>query len=283
MVEFVQPNTHKAFHVGHIRSVISGLAMVGLYRTLGYEVVKVNYYGDVGMHVAKTIWGYLKKGGKPDNFDEINEHERMEYLADCYVYASNLFKEDSEIEGEIREINNKVYSKEDPEITEIYTQTRSWSLEHLNSVFHELGVSYESSIFEAALKIVDEYKDKILEESEGALIYNGKKEGLTTWVFLTKEKLPTYSAKDLGLAFAKFRDFDLDLGVVTTSVEQKDYFEVIIRALEKIRPDLEGKYKHVPFGWILLNNRKTSARMGGVIYGMDILKEVKDVALKMVT
>ena len=40
MIEFGQPNTHKAFHVGHLKSAISGLAMVKLYENLGYKVIK---------------------------------------------------------------------------------------------------------------------------------------------------------------------------------------------------------------------------------------------------
>ena len=73
----------------------------------------------------------------------------------------------------------------------------------------------------------------------------------------------------MGLAVKKFQEYELDLGVVTTSVEQTDYFKVVIRALERIQPETKGKYKHIPFGWMLVNNKKRFGNMdyrkGGMV------------------
>ena len=60
MVEFSQPNTHKAFHVGHLRSAILGDALCRIYEFAGYDVVRANYPGDMGLHVIKWLWNYLK-------------------------------------------------------------------------------------------------------------------------------------------------------------------------------------------------------------------------------
>ena len=58
MVEFSQPNTHKAFHVGHLRSAILGDALARIIEFAGYEVVRANYPGDIGLHVIKWLWAY---------------------------------------------------------------------------------------------------------------------------------------------------------------------------------------------------------------------------------
>ena len=50
MVEYSQPNTHKAFHVGHMRNVALGDCLVRLYEHCGYSVVAANYFGDEGAH-----------------------------------------------------------------------------------------------------------------------------------------------------------------------------------------------------------------------------------------
>ena len=50
MVEYSQPNTHKAFHVGHMRNVALGDCLVRLYEHCGYDVVAANYFGDEGAH-----------------------------------------------------------------------------------------------------------------------------------------------------------------------------------------------------------------------------------------
>ncbi len=60
MVEFSQPNTHKAFHVGHLRSAILGDALARIVEFAGYDAVRSNYPGDMGLHVIKWLWAYLK-------------------------------------------------------------------------------------------------------------------------------------------------------------------------------------------------------------------------------
>ncbi len=288
MIEFGQPNTHKAFHVGHLKSAISGLAMVKLHENLGYEVIKANFYGDVGMHVAKTTWGWLNSE-IPSDFEGWNVHKQMKFIDECYVKGANEFKENKEAENEIREINKDIYAEVKNKATEAYETLRKISLQHQKDIWNELGITYdreypESEVYKEAVKIVNEYKDKIFEQSEGAWIYDGKKEGLTTWVFLTSEGNPTYSAKDLGLAYKKFEKYpDLEKGIVTTSVEIADYFKVVIHVLSKIKPETKGRYFHIPFGWMLQGGRKFSSRMGGSIKGMDILDEVKSVAFKKIS
>ena len=53
MVEFSQPNTHKAFHVGHIRGTSIGESLARIAEFFGEKVIRANYNGDTGMHVAK--------------------------------------------------------------------------------------------------------------------------------------------------------------------------------------------------------------------------------------
>ncbi|MBE0699776.1 MAG: arginine--tRNA ligase, partial [Anaerolineaceae bacterium] len=68
MVEFSQPNTHKAFHVGHLRSAILGDSLARILEFAGYAVVRANYPGDIGLHVVKWLWNYmtLHMGERPE-------------------------------------------------------------------------------------------------------------------------------------------------------------------------------------------------------------------------
>ncbi|HSB66278.1 MAG TPA: arginine--tRNA ligase, partial [Anaerolineales bacterium] len=59
MVEFSQPNTHKAFHVGHLRSAILGEVLSRVLEFAGYDVVRSNYIGDTGLHVIRWLWNYM--------------------------------------------------------------------------------------------------------------------------------------------------------------------------------------------------------------------------------
>ncbi|MER3469268.1 MAG: arginine--tRNA ligase, partial [Thermoflexus sp.] len=45
MVEFSQPNTHKAFHIGHLRNAILGDALARILDFAGFEVIRATYPG----------------------------------------------------------------------------------------------------------------------------------------------------------------------------------------------------------------------------------------------
>lgn len=65
LVEHSQPNTHKAFHVGHFRNVVTGDFVARLGRRAGHEVVAANYIGDIGTHVLRALLGW-ERAGRPD-------------------------------------------------------------------------------------------------------------------------------------------------------------------------------------------------------------------------
>lgn len=280
MVEFGQPNTHKAFTVGHIKGTISGLSVSKLIENLGYKVIQTNYYGDIGMHTAKCTWGVMQKG-LPEDFETWNEHKKMEFIADAYVYASENFDKN---EDEIRKINLDIYSGVKTEATDLYEKIKIWSLEHQKSVFENLGVFYdkqypESGVVENAKKIVGKNKDGIFTKSQGAIIYDGEKEGLNIWVVETSEGNPTYMAKDLALGFQKLQDYpDLYLNITLTAIEQKDHFKAVIKILETLDEKFKDKYFHLAFGWLLMDGKKTSSRSGKNIKGTDLLEESLEVA-----
>ncbi len=85
MIEYSQPNTHKVFHVGHMRNVALGDVLVRLYEFAGREVVAANYIGDVGTHIAKCLWVFTRhfKGEAP-------AQHRGEFLGGLYKQADEL-------------------------------------------------------------------------------------------------------------------------------------------------------------------------------------------------
>jgi arginyl-tRNA synthetase len=99
MVEFSQPNTHKAFHVAHLRSMIYGDVLCRLMECAGYSVVRANYYGDIGLHVIKWLWNYIKyhAGERPTE-------DTTRWMGDMYAEASRRLEENPELESEVRDI-----------------------------------------------------------------------------------------------------------------------------------------------------------------------------------
>ncbi|MCB0414188.1 MAG: arginine--tRNA ligase [Bdellovibrionales bacterium] len=89
MIEFSQPNTHKEFHVGHMRNAALGDSLVRIFKWAGYDVLSVNYIGDVGTHIAKCLWYYRDyyKGETPSE-------NLGEFLGKMYVKANELLEFD---------------------------------------------------------------------------------------------------------------------------------------------------------------------------------------------
>ncbi|MCB0347312.1 MAG: arginine--tRNA ligase [Bdellovibrionales bacterium] len=85
MIEYSQPNTHKAFHVGHTRNVSLGDALVHICEWAGDEVIAANYIGDVGTHIAKCLWQYNESGLRYDDFKD--KMTRGEFLGMLYTQA----------------------------------------------------------------------------------------------------------------------------------------------------------------------------------------------------
>jgi arginyl-tRNA synthetase len=67
-VEHTQPNPFKEFHIGHLMNNAIGESLARIIKESGAEVKTASYHGDVGLHVAKTIWAFSKgdSAGDPE-------------------------------------------------------------------------------------------------------------------------------------------------------------------------------------------------------------------------
>ncbi len=85
MVEYANLNTHKTMHVGHLRNVVLGNSVFNILKCAGFDTVGATYIGDIGMHVMKTMWGYLNfyKGQEPEG-----DEKRGAWLEQIYVDAT---------------------------------------------------------------------------------------------------------------------------------------------------------------------------------------------------
>ena len=77
VMEFSDPNPFKVLHAGHLYTSIIGEAISRIIEASGAIVHRVNYGGDVGLHVAKTMWAVLENlGGEyPEKLDKIPKAE----------------------------------------------------------------------------------------------------------------------------------------------------------------------------------------------------------------
>ena len=305
-IEYTDANPFKVLHIGHLYSNTVGEAFSRLQEDLGTEVKRISYQGDVGLHVAKTLWGLEKKLKDEkkafENIEKLPLAQRVKYLGDAYIEGAQAYdySDDVQAKQEIDDINyyifyitspilqKKDFKKfEDVGMKEKYTKGRLWCLEHFETIYERLGTKFdyyffESEVAEAGLKIVLDNVGKVFKEDQGAIIYEGdEKKNLHTRVFVNKYGLPTYEAKEIGLAFKKKNEVDCDESLIITANEQKGYFSVVLDALSKLGTDIAKNLKHYTHGVVKLPNaQKMSSRKGGIISAEWLLNETKSKVIK---
>ena len=290
--EFGDPNPLKNLHVGHLYSSIIGDGIANLLEKDGAKVYRVNFGGDVGLHVAKNLGIVLDKINY--NFDEllsIDSKDQAKFLADCYVEGNKLYDIDKEFQSKVNSINKEIYdislnNKKDSLLAKVYWTTREWSYTYFDNFFKIFGIKFEkiypeSSVSELGLKIVNDNIPGVYKKSDGAIIFDGSEFNLSTYVYINNLGLPTYSAKDVGLIFQKWNDYHFDRSIVITGNEQNDYMKNVLKSIELINDKLFKRSTHLTHGLIKLKgNRKMSSREGNVISAEEALNAVADAAKK---
>ncbi|MCX6702095.1 MAG: arginine--tRNA ligase [Candidatus Zambryskibacteria bacterium] len=274
IIEYTDPNPFKEFHIGHLMSNSIGEAISKIIEIQGAEVKRLSYGGDVGLHVAKTIWAIQKKDVLPDQIT-------TNILGSMYVIGNNSYEEDEQAKKEIDELNKIIFDKSDSKVNELYEQGRKVSIKHFQEMFIKLGTNFdklfwESEMVEEGLKAVEEGLSKnILEKSAGAIVFKGEKYGLHTRVFVNSKGIPTYEAKELGLSVEKIKIFDFDESIIITGNEQNDYFKVLFQVMDLLRPEVAHRTVHIGHGMLRFTSGKMSSRMGNVITAETLISEVQ--------
>jgi len=308
LVEFAHPNTHKAFHIGHLRNITTGEAMVRLLESQGNHVVRVNYQGDVGMHIAKALYALLEVAPfKDDVLTVTGVKPRVEFLGKAYAAGSKAFEEDEKAQATIKDLNALIYASaqkyarevgRNPGTTdylalvknhvhplervyELWKETRQWSLDYFDTIYARVDTHFDRFYFESeCLSGIDLAKDAVkqgvLKESEGALIFDGKAHGIDTRVFANSLGLPTYEGKELALSRMETTEFGTpDQIIHVVGPEQASFFTVTFKAEELLGFVKPGVQYHLIYGWVKLKHGKMSSRTGNVVLGEWLLEEAE--------
>ncbi len=279
VLEFAHPNTHKLFHIGHLRNISVGESLARLLQFQKGKITRANYQGDVGLHVAKAVYGLQSTDYSLGDLEKKTINEKIKFLSQAYVDGNKAYEEDADAKIKINEINKSLYEK-DSEFSKLWEKTRSWSLEYFDEIYKRVGTKFdrlyfESEVAEDGKKIVLENLDKVFIKDDGAIIFSGENFGLHNRVFINSIGLPTYEGKDVGLAYLQVKEFAPDRIIHVVGPEQIGYFEVLFKALEEISPEFKNKQLHLEYGFVRLKEGKMSSRKGDVVEGEWLLDEAK--------
>lgn len=293
LVEYSDPNPFKPLHAGHLYTTLVGDSISRLVENAGATTIRLNFGGDVGLHVGKSMWAIIKflGGENPSKLADIAEAERPTWLGARYVEGNNAYEDDEVSKKEIIETNKRVYQvhsendKTSP-FAEIYWTTRQWSYDYFDVLYNQLEVRPfdryipESEVAPLGFEVVSEQVESgVYEESDGAVVFNGEKVGLHTRVFINSEGLPTYEAKDVGLSLTKWRDYQFDESIIITANEQAQYMQVVIASIKEFAPEPAKRTRHLTHGFVKLQGGvKMSSRKGNVVTALEIIESARQAA-----
>ncbi|KKS05010.1 MAG: Arginine-tRNA ligase [Candidatus Nomurabacteria bacterium GW2011_GWC2_41_8] len=289
MVEYTDPNPFKPFHIGHLMTNAIGESIARILEHSGAAVARANYQGDIGLHVAKAIWGLLKNEKLQNKSGSHNLQATN--IGQAYMHGAEAYENDEDSKKEIEEINKKIYARNDKKINEIYQWGFDVTMEAFEDLYKMLGTKFDFYFLESAMAdigrdIVNANMDKVFEESDGATVFKAEKHDpkLHTRVFITSAGLPTYETKELGLTEEKFKtNPEMDLSIMITANEQMNYMRVVAKAISLIHPDFEKRMKHITHGMMRFVGDKMSSRKGNVITGESLLNDARDAILEKMT
>lgn len=276
VIEYTSPNLFKPLHIGNLVGNIIGESFARLFEFNGATVKRFNYPSDIGLTVAKGVWGLKNLQGNP---------KEIMALGEAYRTGNKAYEAGGAEAEEIKTINTALYQNSDPELSELREVGIATSRTHLNELLRLLGTTFDVEITESEASqpgaaIVRSAIGTTFKESDEAVVYEGEKVGLHTRVFLNSKGLPTYEAKDVGhFALKQKAEPNWNHSVIVTGNEQTEYFKVVFAVLHELFPEIEGRtLEHIPTGFLTLTTGKMSSRLGNVLTGESLLGELQEAA-----
>jgi len=284
VIEYSDPNPFKVLHIGHLYTSVVGDAISNIIQFAGAKIKRVNFGGDVGLHVAKTMWSILHTiNFDSSRLDDIPVDKRSDWLAEKYVSGTREYEENDESRKDIIELNRQIYeihnsNDHETELSRVYWRCRDWSYAYFKDFYKKINTKFdvyypESQVANIGLDAVRGGLEKgIFEASQGAVVFPGDRYGLHTRVFINKNGLPTYEAKDVGLSIKKWNDYHFDESIIITGNDITEYMKVVLKSIEQLNPILSERTVHITHGNVKLSgNVKMSSRKGNFIKAEDVL------------
>ncbi len=283
MIEYSQPNTHKELHVGHMRNLALGDALIRLHRYAGYDIVAATFPGDVGTHVAKALWWLKHKNQEP-----APETGKGAWLGKMYSAASIFLHPDSgnpaeEVETAkpiLTEILKQLEAGEG-EYYDLWRETRQWSFELMESVYKWAGVEFEAWYWESDVDAPSmEYARQNIAaghfvESQGAYGMDLNEYNLGFAMAVKGDGTGLYLTKDVELARRKFEEYGIEKSVYVVDKRQEYHFKQVFKVLELLGFEQAKDCYHLKYDYVELPDGPMSSRQGNIVPIMALIDNME--------
>ena len=295
MIEYSSPNTNKPLHLGHIRNNFLGWSVSEIQKANGHEVIMVNLVNDRGIHICKSMiaWEKFANGATPESTGIKGDH----FVGDYYV------RFDKEYKAQIKELMDKGRTEEeakkeapilleaqemlrkweagDEQVVSLWRTMNDWVLKGFDETYKMMGISFDKVYFES--QTYKKGRDLVLKGLADGVLY--RKDTGSVWADLTAEGLDhklllrddgisVYMTQDIGTAYDRFNEFNMDQEIYVVGNEQIYHFQVLSLVCKKLGFDWADKIKHLSYGMVELPEGKMKSREGTVVDADDLIAEM---------
>lgn len=299
MIEYSSPNTNKPLHLGHIRNNLLGWSVSEIQKANGHDVKMVNLVNDRGIHICKSMiaWQKFANGATPESTGMKGDH----FVGDYYV------RFDKEYKAQIKQLMEKGMEEEeakkkapvlleaqemlrkweagDEETVALWRKMNDWVLKGFDETYRLMGVGFDKVYFES--QTYKKGRDIVLKGLADGVLY--RKETGSVWADLTADGLDhklllrddgtsVYMTQDIGTAYERFQEFDMDEMIYVVGNEQNYHFQVLSLICGKLGFPWASKIKHLSYGMVELPEGKMKSREGTVVDADDLMQEMIDTA-----
>ncbi len=295
MIEYSSPNTNKPLHLGHIRNNLLGWSVSEIQKANGHEVRMVNLVNDRGIHICKSMiaWKKFANGATPASTGMKGDH----FVGDYYV------RFDKEYKAEIRQLMEEGMEEEEAkkqapilleaqemlrkweageeETVKLWRTMNDWVLKGFDETYRLMGVGFDKVYFES--QTYKKGRDLVLKGLAEGVLY--RKETGSVWADLAADGLDqklllrddgtsVYMTQDIGTAYERFSEFDMDEMIYVVGNEQNYHFQVLSLICGKLGFEWAGKIRHLSYGMVELPEGKMKSREGTVVDADDLMQEM---------
>lgn len=277
VVDYANANVAKEMHVGHIRSIVIGDAIVRILDFLGHSVIRQSHLGDWGTQFGMLI-EYLYETGEQNTSHSVSD------LDPLYKNSKAKFDADPAFADRARE-RVVALQNGDTETFAIWNKLVKESLDYFQKIYDKLdvllteedarGESYYNPML--ADTVAELIKIGLAYESEDAVVVPLEEFPIP---YLIRKKDGGYLYATTDLAAARFRVDTLNAKriIYLTDARQKQHFAMLFATLRKakwINDDV--RLEHIPFGAILgKDNKPFKTRSGESIKLISLLEEAEN-------
>jgi arginyl-tRNA synthetase len=283
LVEYCGPNTNKPLHLGHVRNMALGNAVVRILEFQGNKVVPVNIINDRGIHICQSMVAY-QKWGKAQKPNKKGDH----FVGDYYVLFSKKSKKDPELDLEAKKML-VAWEDGDTEVHKLWRQMNTWVLEGFQETYNRFGITFEKEYFESELYkqgkevAFEGLKKGIFEKNDDkAITAPLEKYGMTNKVVLRGDGTSVYITQDMYLAQQRYEDYKFDKLLYVVASEQSMHFKQLFKILELLERKFAKNLYHLSYGMVHLPTGRMKSREGTVVDADDIMDEISGLAQKEV-